>query len=99
MGKLKIETIINSCNDCRYIIRTESQKGGFYAAICTYNSKKNYEAVAELDDDTDVGMTKEDILLMTSSVDDTKNYSIDIPPSCPLEDYLPTFKTIANKES
>ncbi len=94
MGKLKIEKVINSCNSCGYIIRTESQQGGFYAAICTYNSNKYYEAGAELDDDMDVGMTKEDILLMTSSVDDTKHYSIDIPPSCPLEDYLPTFKTI-----
>jgi hypothetical protein len=73
----KIASIIGSCIDCPHIVKaqTKASSNTVNVAICGF----------ELED-TDT----EPFLLLYTKHDNIRNFSIDIPDNCPLEDYIGT---------
>lgn len=70
---MKIENIINSCNECRHKRTLREENGNtFYSLICNYqiDSENEFEP-----------------FLISFSSSHPKHFANEIPPNCPLEDY------------
>lgn len=75
---MKIENVIDSCHECRYMQAVQEMDGNtFYAAICRYGSFKG-----------DMDQPHPFTIVATSTNKDVFKNPITIPDNCPLETHL-----------
>lgn len=93
MSRIKIAKLINSCNDCEYMVLLESRKQDpIYCAICGFHTVSSKENEGNDEEDVDDVSPPEDFLLMTF-YGEIKHYNVSmpIPKQCPLEDYFKSY--------
>ncbi|HMT75706.1 MAG TPA: hypothetical protein PKA77_16650 [Chitinophagaceae bacterium] len=79
---MKIENVIDSCHECRYMQKVQEVGGNtFFAGICIYGSYKG-----------NMDNPHPFTVVATSTNKDVFNQSITIPDNCPLETFGSTCR-------
>lgn len=79
---MKIENVIDSCHNCRYMLKVQEVGGNtFFAGVCQYGSYKG-----------DMDNPHPFTIVATSTSKDVFGNKISIPSNCPLETYTENIK-------